>query len=70
MSSNTSGSDPPIIDRGQRSGNLLSLDTVKQANREEGKDTEIQIVHYIDTNLSRKATRDNTYTCTPDAFKM
>ena len=70
MSSNTSGSDPPIIDRGQRSGNLLSLDTVKQANREEGKDTEIQIVHYIDTNLSRKATWDNTYTCTPDAFKM
>lgn len=34
MSSNTSGSDPPIIDRGQRSGNLLSLDTVKQADQE------------------------------------
>lgn len=34
VSSSTSGSDPPIIDGGQRSGNLLSLDTVKQADQE------------------------------------
>ena len=34
VSSSTSGSDPPIINGRQRSGSLLSLDTVKQADQE------------------------------------